>query len=302
MGAHDEAYVRYYVKFAADAGYWHHFVGMSGTTDPKPWPMGKAGLRPSGTDRFGSGLEPDGGYGKFTPPGRWIFYTYWCEMRSWQGPSGTQFYGNSFTSPEPILAPRDKWICCERMIRLNSATDKADGAQAFWIDGKLAGWWGPGGDKGHWVADNWVPGGEPWPGFLWRKTMDLKINQFTLSSYVSDNGFKNTDEWSKKHPDLKMNSQEAVVSFDEIVMAKRYVGPILQAKKPAAEPESKPAGAAPRPPNGSGTAEAEAGKLFQMARQAEQMGQRDVARKLYAQVVEKYPDTEAAKQAKSKLN
>ena len=48
-------------------------------------------------------------------------------------------------------------------------------------------------------------------------------------------------------------------------------------------------------------AEREAGRVFQMARNAERMGQKDVARMLYAQVVQKYPRTEAAKKAKAKL-
>jgi TolA-binding protein len=38
-----------------------------------------------------------------------------------------------------------------------------------------------------------------------------------------------------------------------------------------------------------------------MARQAERMGQRDVARRLYGQVVEKFPETEVAAVARAKL-
>ena len=48
-------------------------------------------------------------------------------------------------------------------------------------------------------------------------------------------------------------------------------------------------------------AEKEAGRLYQMARQAERMGQRDVARRLYAQVIEKHPGTETARKAEAKL-
>jgi len=53
--------------------------------------------------------------------------------------------------------------------------------------------------------------------------------------------------------------------------------------------------------NSNGAAEKAAGRLLRMARQAERMGQRDVARKLYEQVVERHPGTEAAASAAKKL-
>ena len=48
------------------------------------------------------------------------------------------------------------------------------------------------------------------------------------------------------------------------------------------------------------SSEKEAGRIFAMARQAERMGQRGVARRLYEQLIERYPDTEAAKAAAEK--
>jgi len=48
-------------------------------------------------------------------------------------------------------------------------------------------------------------------------------------------------------------------------------------------------------------AEQEAGRILQLARQAERMGQRAVARSLFEQVIEKHPGTEAAKAAAKKL-
>jgi len=48
------------------------------------------------------------------------------------------------------------------------------------------------------------------------------------------------------------------------------------------------------------SAEQEAGRIFQMARRAERMGQREVARSLFERIVEKYPDTEAGKAAAKK--
>jgi hypothetical protein len=66
---------------------------------------------------------------------------------------------------------------------------QADGEQAFWIDGEL---------KGH------------WKGINWRKSDRLWANALTLESYV-------TDRWTKQ----KTN----VVYFDDVVIARRYIGP-----------------------------------------------------------------------------
>ena len=64
-----------------------------------------------------------------------------------------------------------------------------------------------------------------------------------------------------------------------------------------------PAGTKALPSDGArATArEKEAGRLFQMARSAERMGQKAVARRLYERIVEKHPDTEVAKKAEEKL-
>ena len=90
---HDQLYARFYVKFAADHGFNHHFVKLQGAINPPRWPMGGAGCKP--TNSWTTGIEP-GGRSNITypsvpypPPGIWHFYTYWEEMRSWQGPAGT---------------------------------------------------------------------------------------------------------------------------------------------------------------------------------------------------------------------
>ncbi len=59
--------------------------------------------------------------------------------------------------------------------------------------------------------------------------------------------------------------------------------------------------AAPAAVGSSARGEREAGRVYQMARNAERMGQKDVARMLYAQVVEKHPGTEAASKAKKRV-
>ena len=49
-----------------------------------------------------------------------------------------------------------------------------------------------------------------WKGINWRKTAELKANALTLESYI-------TDRWTK-HP-------TNVVCFDNVVIARRYIGP-----------------------------------------------------------------------------
>jgi hypothetical protein len=247
---YDELYARIYVKFAPDYGFDHHFCSLGGEMDPKPWPVGRAGLRPK--DYFGTGIEPTTELAhtypakQFPPPGFWHFYTYWPEMRSWEtvegavknnppDGTGTSFYGNNFSPAEPTFTPRGEWVCLEWMVRLNSSPDKTDGAQRFWVNGKLIGNWGPGSVQGFWVRDTFriVPGDErakPFEGFRWRTNMQLKINKFKLENYVSDTAFETGDRYRTDHPDFLMNDKEYTCWFDDVVVATQYIGPIASPK------------------------------------------------------------------------
>ena len=98
------------------------------------------------------------------------------------------YWGNSFAVPDAPPIPRGRWICVEFMLQHNTP-GKADGEQAFWIDGTLL---------GH------------WKDIAWRKSPTLKANALTLETYV-------TDRWTK-HP---VN----VVEFDNAVIARSYIGP-----------------------------------------------------------------------------
>ena len=71
---------------------------------------------------------------------------------------------------------------------------KPDGEQAFWIDGKL---------RGH------------WRGIEWRTDEKLQANALTLESYI-------TDRWTKH--------SENVVWFDNVVIARAYIGPLGMGK------------------------------------------------------------------------
>ena len=100
-----------------------------------------------------------------------------------------KYWGNSF-SPEPQdVIKKGGWICAEFMLKHNQP-GKPDGEQAFWIDGQLL---------GH------------WRGINWRTSETLKANALTLESYV-------TDRWTKNPTNI--------VYFDNLVIAREYIGPV----------------------------------------------------------------------------
>lgn len=185
----DPIFIRFYTKFDAACDYVHHFVTLRanrGLRGGDKWSgFGGAGLKPDGTERFSTAIEPWGNWGRYPAPGKWNFYSYWHEMKA--SPDG-KFWGNSFAPTEAPVISRERWICVEFMLKQNTP-DRPDGEQAFWIDGKLS---------GH------------WKGFNWRRTAGLQANALTLESYI-------TDRWTK-HP---VN----VVFFDDVVIARRYIGP-----------------------------------------------------------------------------
>ncbi|PAY19931.1 hypothetical protein CKO51_08855 [Rhodopirellula sp. SM50] len=185
----DDVFVRFYVRFAADSDYIHHFVTLRanrGLTGGDRWSgFGGAGNRPPGDQRFSTALEPWGNWGRWPAPGRWNFYSYWHQMKA--SPDG-RYWGNGFRPETQADIPKEEWICCEFMLRHNSP-GQPDGEQAYWINGEL---------RGH------------WKGFHWRTDAALQANALTLESYV-------TDRWTKN----PIN----VVYFDNLVIASKYIGP-----------------------------------------------------------------------------
>jgi len=158
-----------------------------------------------------------------------------------------------------------RWYCYEMMIKANNPPAK-DGELKMWLNGRL-------------VAH--------YDGLYYRDVPDLKINQFTYSAYVGGT-------WTTKRAQKLWD--------DQIVVARNYIGPI-QREKPKPKRTGpvviKPVITAEEARAAAG--EKEAGRLFQMARRAERMGQRPVAASLYRQIIEKFPETQAAKKAKEKL-
>lgn len=187
--SNETLFIRFYTKFDENCDYVHHFCTLranKGLRGKAKWSgFGGAGEKPEGDERFSTALEPWGNWGRWPVPGRWNFYSYWHEMA--KSPDG-RYWGNGFRPAEQPNIPRDEWICAEMMVKHNTPGEK-DGEQAFWIDGRL---------RGH------------WRGINWRTTPELRANAFTLESYV-------TDRWTKN----KIN----IVFFDNVVIAKSYIGP-----------------------------------------------------------------------------
>lgn len=159
-----------------------------------------------------------------------------------------------------------RWYCLERRMKLNSTGPvKADGLEELWVDGVRV------------ISKQ---------GLRFRRVPELRINFYSLGNYY--HGLP--AEWTKENP-IK-------VRFDNLVIAKKYIGPVVMKR---AEPEAKSKSVEQPEVDGKAVAEKKAAKLFQMARRAELMGQRDVAKRLYEQIVEKHPDTQTAKRAKARL-
>ena len=112
----DTIHVRFYVKFAADCDYVHHFCTLHhqprterGRSLEWLWRRAEA----PGHERFSTALEPWGNWSRWPPPGRWNMYTYWHEMQV--SPDG-KYWGNSFLPAEQPDIRRDQWIGAEFML------------------------------------------------------------------------------------------------------------------------------------------------------------------------------------------
>lgn len=210
-------HARFYVRFEPDADYLHHFVWMGGHNPATRWPHPRAGSKPVGDDRVSIGIEPFGQGGRHTPPGAWNFYAYWQEMKV---SADGRYWGAGIGPERPRLAPRGKWQCVEFMTKLNSAPEKADGALALWLDGELVFRAEQGTPRGPWTGLGFEVkerGGEPFEGFRFRKTPDLKLNYFWLEHYV-------TPEAIRRNGNARPKATNAVW-FDDIVVATEYIGP-----------------------------------------------------------------------------
>lgn len=222
--SYDRLFYRFYVKFDPGCYPIHHFFHVGGYHPSTPWAQGGAGERPRGDERITVGVEP------FGTLWQWNYYAYWLQMRG--SPPRGQTWGNCFTAPGQPAAERGQWQCLELMIGLNSPASASSGELALWKDGKLVSHLGPGYPRGKWTFDRFLigqggegirwndatgdretfevaEGGEPFAGFRWRSTEDLKLNFLWLLCYITG---APTGHVSK-------------VRFDDVVVATEYLGP-----------------------------------------------------------------------------
>jgi len=214
----EKVYARFYVKFPSDAEYIHHFVHLGGYHPSTPYPQGGAGVRPKGNERMTVGIEPFGFGGSAPPPGLWNFYAYWPEMKI---SADGKYWGNSLRPPKPTQVPTGRWQCVEVMMKCNSTPNQRDGELALWLDGKLQAHFYKGAPRGPWTGLGFAlldRGGEPFEGFRWRTSKDLKINFFWLLHYVTESAMRRNRVAEPK--------RENRVWFDNIVVSTTYIGPI----------------------------------------------------------------------------
>ena len=213
LPGYNQAYLRFYVKFDSNCYPIHHFMWLGGYNPSTNYPQGGAGERPVGNERWTVGIEPFGAAWK------WDFYTYWMEMRNG---ADLNYWGNDFINDPTLTAQRDRWICAELMVKMNDPVSERNGEQQLWIDGQswerdgqITSHVGPGFPNGHWLWDSFQtnPADPPFEGFRWRNDEALNLNFLWLQLYITDS------------PEGRISK----VWFDDVVVAKRYIGPIRTA-------------------------------------------------------------------------
>ncbi len=208
-GVNDSLFLRYYIKYN-NTGTFHHTGGaIGGYNPPSDWSLGGAGIRPTGSDGFGSRIEPFDVAAKPKTTSRMDYYTYWMGMKGNAQPN--TYYGNCFINDPSVNINLNEWICIEIMIKLNNPVTGGNGEMALWINGKKVSHLKQGSPTGKWIWDKFIPGsGKPFEGFQWRNNADLNINWLWISHYVTDDA----------------DGQQNSIYFDHLVAAKSYIGPI----------------------------------------------------------------------------
>lgn len=189
---HERLYFRRWIRFAADYDQGplnHTGGGVAAVAGGGKWDgMGKAGVRPDGTDRFTVGFEPWRDWGRQPSPGYMFCYVYWMDM---QRDRDGNFWGNML-QPVPadrIVPPRGEWVCLEQMVQVNTVTDEGpqpDGELAAWIDGELY---------------------LHFDGIRWRSDARVLPKRVSIGIYIH-------------HAE-----QDNVVCYDDVVVSTGYVGP-----------------------------------------------------------------------------
>ena len=264
--SNDKLHLRYYIKLDdyvlgqksdGRGGFYtsylqgsHHHTGggLSGVNHNCNWGMGRAGIRPTGgsytpscpgdsnhpiyDNRFSARLEmrtEDNMDDHAFRNDRMDFYNYWMGMH--HNASSPQYYGNSFVGDYGLQYNRQEWVCVEYMVKLNNPVSAKNGEIKLWINGRLVTHLYEGNPQGKWLhsaflplngsayiwnQENWTYSMNqvsvtPFEGFQWRDNEVLKLNIVSLAYYVTKDTQGNGRVW-----------------YDNVVVAKDYIGPISQ--------------------------------------------------------------------------
>jgi hypothetical protein len=98
------------------------------------------------------------------------------------------------------------------MVKMNNPVTAYNGELKIWQDGIEVGHWGPGYPTGHWATDSWFNkvGDPPFEGFRWRTDPKLHINYL----------------WIEFYDDKSPVGENHYIKYSNLVVAKRYIGPI----------------------------------------------------------------------------
>lgn len=189
---YDEVYVRYYIKFdenyRAVRNHGSNLGGRDLTMKNPAW-VGMAAIRDvASRGYFYSGLQPRGKQG--SQEVEMGFYSYHMDKK---GP-----WGDGYEVQKRMPIKVGSWHCVERHMKLNSVDPvktepNADGLEELWVDGELS------------IRRE---------GLRFRRVPQLKITFFSFETYY--HGLP--EEFHPANP-IK-------VYFDNVVIARRYIGPI----------------------------------------------------------------------------
>jgi hypothetical protein len=203
LQGYEELYFRTWVKLDPDHRYVHHFLAISGTQPDEYWGAdGNAGCRPNGVRDAGTTLDFNGERELF-------FYTYFPDMHCDSGGYCSGEYaqnicdgcatkdmpctdgleccwGNHFGPSPAVILERDRWVCLELTMRLNTPGE-ADGSMAFWVDDELA---------------------HEQTGMHWRDVPEVQLNKAWLMHYIAPG---DADQSNR-------------ISFDDVVVSTQRIG------------------------------------------------------------------------------
>lgn len=227
----DGYYVRYYMRYTEGTARPHH-ANSTMVHAPDAYTGGNAGQRPDGDQRFNTAIDID-------EEGRFYFYTYWHEMRSWMcndgstdpecvgynGPSDSPYYGNNFKPADQPVVDRYQWNCYEYFVRANTPNEY-DGELALWVNGQRLGEFKTGEPMGAWLRANFYTMGEwgtddnqvPFEGFNFRTSATVNQVRMSLLFY---------QEWRTLNvyrTDTPTKSEEQAVFYDDVVVATQRIG------------------------------------------------------------------------------